>query len=127
MAHVIERHETQIEHHHTIIQAEVIAPARWNALNETHHVIREIANRTRDERRQSRHADRAVARGEPSKLLDRILVKLNALPGGLQCAHVSTRAEYLFRIGTGKRVTSDRLAAFDAFEQERVFRVARDA
>ena len=45
----------------------------------------------------------------------------------LEGAGSTARAENFRWIRAGKRVAGDRLAAFDAFEQERIFRVAGDA
>ena len=37
MLHVIERQQAQIEHHHAIIQVQIVAPARRNPLDQPHH------------------------------------------------------------------------------------------
>ena len=75
MLHVVEDHQAEIKHHHAVVQAQIVAARVGNALDEPHHVVREISDRAGHQRRQPGHAHRTVARRQPSQLLDGIVVE----------------------------------------------------
>ena len=79
------------------------------------------------ERRKARNADGMEARGEAAQLLDGIVVELDFAAAGFKRADAAARAKYFFGIGARECVARNRLATFNAFEQERIFRGVGDA
>ena len=44
MLHVVESQQAEIEHHHAIVEAHIVAAGGGNVLDEPHHVVSEIAD-----------------------------------------------------------------------------------
>ena len=61
VANVIENDQAQIKHHHGVVRAQIVLGAVWDALKQAHHVVGEVADGARHQRRQAGQAHRAVA------------------------------------------------------------------
>ncbi len=118
MADVIERNQAQIEHHHAIIEIEIVAGARRDIFDQPDHVVRAVADGASRQRRKTGDTDRLVAPGKAAKLLNRVLILLDVsfFTFGFECALASARAEDFGCTGANKRIARDRFAPFDAFE-----------
>src|SRR5260221_5179785 len=127
MLHVIERIEPVKEHEHRVKEADLVTQALGQSLDEPHHVVAEVANGAGNERRQSRQTHRL-------KTLDACSQKRNGIfffPNNPVMTFQDTRAvcvtKHFFRICSGKRVTGDFFAAFNAFQKKRMSRALRDS
>ena len=127
MLHVIERDEPEIKHHGGIVGADVVAAGIGNALEQTHHVVRKISDRSGDQRGQAGHTHRTIAFDAMAQEIERV----GLLPGNAAFAFEHARAtnvaEDFDRICADERVARDFFAALNAFEQKCVTRLAREA
>src|ERR1700674_4683589 len=98
MLHVIESDQAEIKHHYAIVETKIVAARSRNALDEAHHVVREISDCTADERRKTRNANWMIARGEAPQLLDGISGELNVASAGFEGAGAATCAEDFLRV-----------------------------
>src|SRR5260370_42496334 len=112
--HVIESDKTLIEHQHRVIEADFIAKALGDALDQPHHFIAEIADGAGDQRRQS---------GKPhgTKALDALAQKRDGIvlyPDDTVAALEDTRAagitESFLGVRARKGVARDFFAALHA-------------
>ena len=128
MLHVVESHQAEIEHHHAVVQIQIVAPARRNLFDQPHHVVREIADRSANQRRQARHAHRLIALGElPQTLESGFASKFLRLPPVSRLHFRPRERNTSCGFAPGECVARDIFAALDAFEQERIFRIVRQA
>src|SRR6266481_5657772 len=125
--HVIECDEAVIEHQHCVIEADFIAKALGEALDEPHHVVAKIADGAGDQRRQS---------GKPhgTETLDALAQERNGVAlfpndavAALHDAGAVGVAEDFLGVRARKRVARDLFAALDTFEQEGVSRALGDS
>src|ERR1700722_134590 len=77
MLDVIERDDAVIEGQNGVEETDVVAQSRWNALNETNHVVGKIADGSGDQRRQSRHSYRMEFLHASAQERDRIFLLPN--------------------------------------------------
>src|SRR5260221_2599474 len=127
MLHVIERIEPVKEHEHRVKEADLVTQALGQSLDEPHHVVAEVANGAGNERRQSRQTHRL-------KTLDACPQKRNGIfffPNNPAMTFQDTPAvcvtKNFFRICSGKSLTCDFFAAFNAFQEKRMSRALRDS
>ena len=125
--HVIEGDEATIEHQHRVVEADFIAEAPGDAFDQPHHVIAEVADGSRDQRRQS-------GKSHGTKTLDALAQERNGVAlfpnhpvAALQDARAAGIAEDFLGVSARKRVARDFFAAFDAFEEEGVPRPLGDS
>ena len=109
----------------TASSSQLIAARIGNLLELAHHVVGKISDGAADQRRQSRHAHRLIAR-------DKLAQKFHGLPVfqlhaaiGFQHARAMAAAENLRGICPDECVARDFFAAFHAFEKTGVVSVAR--
>ncbi len=127
MTNVVESNQAEVEHHDAIVEAHFVGAAGRNIFDQAHHVVSEIADRAADQRGQAGHADGTVAGREPAEKLDGIFGGTADAAAGLDGAIGATSAEDFFGIRSGEGVAGDVLAAFDAFEEKRIFCAVGDA
>src|SRR6266436_764239 len=127
MLHMIKCDEPVVEHEHRVKQANLVAKALWQTLDQPHHVVAEVTNCAGNKRRQSWQTHRL-------KTLDACPQKRNGIfffPNNPIVTFQDTRAvcvtENFLRICSGKRVTGDFFAAFDAFQKKRMSRALRNS
>src|SRR5258707_14935470 len=127
MVHMIKRYSPLLDHLHRVKQADLVTQALGQSLDEPHHVVAEVANGAGNERRQSRQTYRL-------KTLDACPQKRNGIfffPNNPIVTFQDTRAvcvtENFLRICSGKRVTGDFFAAFNAFQKKRMTCALRDS
>src|SRR5467141_3386879 len=125
--YVIESDEAVIEHQHRVVESDFIAKALGDALDQPHHVIAEIADGARDQRRQS---------GKPHgmKTLDALTQERNGVAlfpddpvAALQDASAVGVTENFLGVCARKSVARDLFAALHALEKEGVPRALGDA
>src|SRR5229473_261342 len=125
--HVIESDEAVIEHQHRVVEADFIAEALGDALDQPHHVVAEIADGAGDQRRQTGKTD-------GTKTLDALAQEgdgVALLPNHTVAAFEDTRAVGVAEDFLGMRacegVAGDFFAAFHTFEKEGVPRTLGNA
>jgi hypothetical protein len=127
MLHMVERDQAVKEHEHRVKQANFVAQFLRQPLDEAHHVVAEVADRTGNERRQSRKANRPKTLNTRAQKRNGIFFFPNDAIAALQNARAICITKNFFGIRTGKRVTRDFFAAFHALQQERMPRTLCDA
>ena len=127
MLHVIEGNDAVIEHQHCVVEADVVAQAFGEPLDEADHVVRKIADGAGHERRQSRQAHGTEALHACAKKRDGIALLPNDAVVAFQNAGTTRVAKYFLGIRASESVTGDFFAAFDAFEQKRISRALSNA
>src|SRR5260370_279191 len=96
--HVIEGNEAVIEHQHGVVEADFIAEALGDALDQAHHVIAEIADGAGDQRRQSGKAHGARTLDALAQEREGIaLFPAHAFPA-LESARAAGAAENFLRV-----------------------------
>src|SRR5258707_14638084 len=127
MLHMIKCDEPVVEHEHRVKQANLVAKALWQTLDQPHHVVAEVTNCAGNKRRQSWQTHRL-------KTLDSCPQKRNGIfffPNNPIVTFQDTRAVCVTKnflgICSGKSVTCDFFAAFNAFQEKRMSRALRDS
>ncbi len=126
MPDVIEHHQAQKKHHHGVVHAHVIAPGIRNALDQAHHVIREIADGARDQRRQARHAHGAIALHAVAQIIQWVRLRPGRAAIAFQHARAVHVAKHFGGVRADERIARNLFAALDAFQQAGVPRVMRE-
>ncbi len=116
--HVIEGHEAVIEHEHGVVQANLIAEALGDALNQPHHVITEIADGAGDQRRQSGKAHGTKALDAFAQEGDGVALFPNHAVTAFQDTGPVGVAENFLGMRTREGVARDFFASLDTFEEE---------
>src|SRR5580700_6531911 len=119
---VIESDDAVIEHQHGVVQADVVAQAFGELLDEADHVVGKIANGAGHERRQTRQAHRAEAVHPRAKKRHRIALFPNDAVAALQHTSAAGVPKDFLGIRAGKCVAGDFFAALHAFQQKGVAR-----
>ena len=127
MLHVIENDEAVIEHQHRVVEADFVAQTLRQALDEPHHVIAEITDGARDQRRQARQSHGAETLDALAQERDGIAFLPHDAVAAFQYARAAGVAENFFRVGAGKRVARDFFTALHAFQKEGISRALSDS
>ena len=127
MLDVIEGDDAVIEGQYSVEEADVVAQARWDALDESHHVVRKIADGAGDQRRQAGDADGPEFFHAAAQECDGIFFFPDDALAAFENARAGCVAENFFRICACESVAGDFFAAFHAFEQKGVARALGDA
>ena len=124
--HVIEGNDAVIKHEHGIVEADFVAQTLGQTLDQTHHVITEIADGTGHQGRQSRQPHGPEALGPFPQKRNGVALFPNDPVAAFEHARAACVTEDFLRMGAGKRVARDFFAAFHAFQEERIPRALRD-
>src|SRR5205807_4734816 len=124
---VIEGDEPVVEHEHSIVKADFILQALGKALDEANHVVAEVADRSRNQRRQARQPNGAEALDALAQERDGIALFPNESLAIFQDASAIAIAKNFLWMSASERIARDFLAAFYAFQEKRVPRALRDA
>ena len=125
---VIERQHRVEQHEAGLVGAVgAVAEVAEHRLEPRRRAVAEIADRAAGEARQVRHERRPEVGHQPAQRVDeRPLARRSIAPPRSIVVLPSRRAQDQERILAEERVAADVLAAFDAFEQERVVGVLGD-
>ena len=126
VAQVIERQQAIEEHQHAIGQREIVLGMLADIFQLPHHVIREVADGARGERRQSGHGRGTMLPQQFLDDLDRASLALFLLLAALHHDVVAPRPHLHVGTRSQKRVASNLLAALHRLEQESVGLVGRN-
>src|SRR5438552_4885850 len=118
MLHVIERDQAVIEHQHRVVQADFIAEALGDALDQPDHVVTKVADGAGDERGQSGKPHGAKTLDAFTQERDGIALFPHDTVAALEHARAVGVAEDFLGVRSRKGVARDFLAAFHAFEKE---------
>src|SRR5438552_504743 len=117
---VVEHAHRVAEHEHRIGNGEVVLGSRGQALEPSHRVVGEEADRAAAEARQPWQRDRLVLAQEVAELLERMLGALPHLGALADLAAIAARDEDARRAAAQQREPPPLLATLDALEQERI-------
>src|SRR5229473_8384845 len=114
--HMIESYEAVIEHQHRVIEADFIAEALRDALDQPHHVVAEIADSAGDKRRQPWKAHGTKTLDALTEKRDGIALFPDDPVATLQDTRAAGVAEDFLGVRARKRIARDFFATFHAFE-----------
>src|SRR5579884_868660 len=117
MTHVIEDHQACKKHQQRLVEIGAVAFRHRDALDQTHHLVGEVANGTGHQRRHARQADGAIASQQLPQHCQRRLAQKPTPATGLEHATTIPVTKDLPGMHPDERIASRALAAFDALEQ----------